>query len=65
MMRVAKLFPLSDRNHCVAIVIEVGYVKIQSKTEEYSVTPGQNMFSLITNETCFTMKSVHIRRRIA
>ena len=28
-------------------------------------TLGQNMFCLIRNETCFTVKFVHIRRRIA
>ena len=28
-------------------------------------TLGRNMISLITNETCFAMKSVHIRRCIA
>lgn len=28
-------------------------------------TLGQNMFSLITNETCFTATSVHIRQCIA
>ena len=26
---------------------------------------GRNMFSLMTNESCFTMKFVHIRRYIA
>ena len=25
-------------------------------------TPERNMFGLITNETCFTMKSVHVMR---
>ena len=45
---------------------EIGEGHGKRKTLTNAVlTLGRSMFSLIANETCFTMKSVHIRRHCA
>ena len=48
----------------MVLILEYSLTLLLPQESDAVFTLGRNMFRLITNKTCFAVKSVQIRRRI-